>query len=251
MNDKRPSYYDGYNKDDYNKKSKLARAMNVYEKEGILAVLKKIFTFSFYKINYAIFNRYFIVDGKKYYRYFINLYNAVISERVIEIPFANEFLVNSQTKCILEIGNVLSHYFDINHAVVDKYEKGLGIINVDVLDLNPDKRYDLIIAISTIEHVGFDEPVKENGKSKKTVQKIIDLLDNKGIAVITVPLGYNPEIDSIIEHNEIDFTRRYFLKRVSRFNLWKETTMEDAIKCKYGSKYPAANSVAFLLYQKE
>ena len=201
-------------------------------------------------MNYLMFNKFFILDGKKYH-YFINIYNSVVTERVVEIPFAKEFLSKNRGKSILEIGNVLSHYFSINHEIVDKYETNHRIINVDIIDFSTEKKYDLIISISTIEHVGFDEPHKDKGKSKKAILKIIDLLNSNGTAIITVPLGYNPEIDSIILSNEVSFTKKYFLKRVSIWNLWKETTMVDALKYKYGQKYPAANSEAFLIFNKE
>ena len=251
MIDKKSTYYDGYNTaNERENESILIKLRNVYLREGLFALLKKIFIFTIFRINYAIFNKYFMVDGKKF-GYFINAYNAVQGERVIEIPFVKKFLFKSENKEVLEIGNVLSHYFDTFHTVVDKYEKASRVINIDILDFIADRKYDLIISISAIEHVGFDEAIKESGKSKKAILKIIDLLNDRGIALITVPLGYNPEIDSILKNNEFNFTKLYFLKRVSKFNLWKETTREDALKYKYGSKFPAANSVAFLLYKKE
>ena len=251
MTDKGPTYYDGYNiAGEKEKKSLLIKSKGVYERDGILVLLRKAFTYALFKLNYAVFNRYFIVDGKKYH-YFINSYNAVDGERVIEIPFAKEFLFKNENNDFLEIGNVLNNYFDVHHTVVDKYEKAPGIVNHDILDFISDRKYNLIISISTLEHVGFDEPIKENGKSKKAMLKVIELLNNGGTALITVPLGYNPEIDSILKNNEIHFTKQYFLKRVSKFNLWKETTLGDALKYKYGSKFPAANSVALLLYKKE
>ncbi len=254
-------YYDGYNiADEEEKRSFLMKLRMVYRREGLFVLLKKILIFTIFRIDYylfaidyAIFNRYFIVGNKKI-QYFINIYNAVQNERVIEIPFAKEYLFKSENKDVLKIGNVLSHYFNVHHTIVDKYEKTPGVIDIDILDFNSDEKYDLIISISTIEHIGFDEPIKENGKSEKAMLKIIELLNNKGTALITVPLGYNPEIDSILKNNLINFTERHFLKRVSKWNLWKETTLEDALKYKYGSKgltYPTANSVAFLLYKKE
>lgn len=190
-------------------------------------------------------NRYFKVEGRKY-KYLINIHNAVISGRVIEIPFVIDYLrINEyEHKSVLEVGNVLSHYFDFNHEIVDKYEKQSFITNMDIIDYNPNKKYDIIISISTIEHIGFDESIRENGKSKKAIQKIIDLLDDNGIAVITVPLKYNPEIDSIVENNEIKFQKKYFLKRNSRFNLWKETGIEEAMESRYGA------SICFLIYYK-
>ena len=67
---------------------------------------------------------------------------------------------NTSWKNIFEVGSVLSHYFPINHDVLDKYEKGHGVINQDVVDFKPHNKYDLIVSISTLEHVGFDDNTK-------------------------------------------------------------------------------------------
>ena len=258
MNDKRPTYFPGYNiLNEKQEKSKWEKFKTTYKDEGLTSLIKRIFIYTIYginytifSINYTVFNRFFILDGKKYH-YFINIYNSVISERVVEIPFAKEFFLRNRGKTILEIGNVLSHYFSVSHEIVDKYERDPRVINVDIIDFDTEKKYDLIISVSTMEHVGFDELHREMGESKRSILKIIDLLNYNGTAMITVPLGYNPEIDSIILNDEIIFTKKYFLKRVSRFNLWRETTIEDALNYKYGQKYSAANSVAFLIYCKE
>jgi len=249
-NEKEDSMYH-YISDEYDNPSLLKTAINIYKKEGLTATVRKILIYVMYKTDYSIFNRDFNVNGE-IYQYFINRYMAVRSERVVEIPFAMDFLKKNdyEKKRVLEIGNVLSYYFDLHYKIVDKYERGTHIDTVDIIDFNPDEKYDIIISISTIEHIGYDEPVREVGKSKKAFLKIIDLLDNKGIALITVPLVYNPEIDSIITNNEIEFSKRYFLKRISHLNLWKETNMEEAMSYKYGSKYPNANAVAFLIYLK-
>ncbi len=231
----------------------------VYRNEGLSSSVKKLLsyvinkihvTYVIYKIDYTIFNKFFIVDDKRY-RYFINTYNSVTTERVVEIPFAKEFVFKNIGKNVLEVGNVLSHYLSVNYDIVDKYEKSLHVINVDIIEFNSEKKYDLIISISTIEHIGFDETIKKIGKSKEAMLKIVSLLNINGIAVITVPLGYNPEIDSIIMNDEIRFSKKLFLKRVNKLNLWEETTMEDALKYKYGQKYPTANAIAFLLYKNE
>jgi SAM-dependent methyltransferase len=265
MTDKigKSGYYDGYNLGENDDDSNFSKAMNVYKKEGLFTLIKKILTYSVFKINYTVFkinytvfkinytvfNRYFEVDGKRYH-YLINQYNAVLGERVVEVPFIIDFLKKNkyEDKKVLEVGNVLSHYFKFKHKIVDKYEKETYVDNVDIVDFNPGEKYDIIISISTVEHIGYDEPVKEVGKSKRAIQKILDLLDNNGIALITVPLGYNPEIDSIVINKEIEFSKRYFLKRISRLNLWEETKLEEAMNYKYGSKYQFANAVAFLIY---
>jgi hypothetical protein len=53
---------------------------------------------------------------------------------------------------ILEIGNVLSNHVRFEHDVLDKYEFVKGIINEDVVDFRPEKRYDLIVSISTLDY---------------------------------------------------------------------------------------------------
>ncbi len=235
-------YYDGYNLNQT--QSVFRKVIITYKSEGINILIKKIIIYFFYKMNYLTLNRYFNLDNHDY-RYFCNLYNAVVSERVAEISIARRFLNEHQQDDILEIGNVLSHYFDFPHIIIDKYEKHIGIENIDIIDYSTEKKFKAIISISTIEHIGFDEPVSENGKSLKAIRKLMELLEEGGEALITVPLGYNPEIDEIVQR-EFLFSQQYFLKRISRLNLWKQTDLKDALKYKYNSIYPAGNAIAIL-----
>ena len=160
-----------------------------------------------------------------------------------------KFVNEHENKKILEIGNVLSHYFYFDHVIVDKYEKGKGITNIDITEFNPNEKFNAIISISTIEHVGFDEEVKAPGKAFRAIEKVVKLLSENGYALITVPLGYNPEIDDIIRNETVNlhFSKIIYLKRISQLNSWVETTMEDAICRKYGDRYPNANSIAVIL----
>jgi SAM-dependent methyltransferase len=202
-----------------------------------------------YRFNYSVFKKHFTI-GKTRLRYFIDRYNAVRTERVVEIPFAIYELLRQPHSEVLEVGNVLSHYHQFNHDIVDKYELGEGIINSDIVEYRPDRKYDLILSISTIEHIGFDEPVQEKGKAEKAMARIIDLLKPEGTAVITVPLAYNPEIDEIIKNKKFDFLEAHFMKRISRFNLWRETSLDDALIRTYGSRYVYANAIALLIVKK-
>ena len=45
--------------------------------------------------------------------------------------FYKRILENNPNAKILEIGNVLSHYTTVNHEIVDKYEKGINVKNID------------------------------------------------------------------------------------------------------------------------
>ena len=254
MKDKN-SYYYGYNIEDGYDSNKIK---DLLIKDGIKTLTKKILVYIGYKCVF-FFLRYFIINGDKYryHQYKYNSvvgetakYNTIIGERVIEIPFVTRYIKSCNGCKILEVGNVLSHFYQFEHDIIDKYEIGNSVKNIDIVDFDSNMKYDLIISISTLEHVGFDEPVLEPHKPAKALTKIIGLLSNGGMAIITVPLAYNPEIDDIIKNKKIAFSEAHFLKRVSYLNLWRETNLEDGLNCKYGSKYIFANSVAFLIYRK-
>jgi hypothetical protein len=55
---------------------------------------------------------------------------------------------------------VLSYYFKVDHDILDKYEIIDGVINEDVVDFNPLKRYDLIISILSLPSVGWYEDIE-------------------------------------------------------------------------------------------
>lgn len=76
----------------------------------------------------------FIFQGKTY-KYFYHRYNTTWrNERAVEIPIIWDIVKKDKGQSILEVGNVLSHYFSISHDVVDKYERGEVVINEDVIN---------------------------------------------------------------------------------------------------------------------
>jgi SAM-dependent methyltransferase len=164
----------------------------------------------------------------KSYRYFWHRYNATWrNERTIEISIARGFLAGIPPDRVLEIGNVLSHYGPISHEVVDKYEQAEGIRNEDVCNFKSDKKYDLILSISTLEHVGWDEEPKDPSKVLRAFENLQSLLAPGGCLVVTIPLGYNPSLDRMIEEGRISFTERVYLKRKPRRNEWSEVSAAD------------------------
>jgi len=183
------------------------------------------------------------INSKKY-KYFYHWYNTTWrNERTIEIPFALELLKNSSNKKILEVGNVLKNYISSNHIVVDKYCKSEGVINEDVVDLDLSDKYDLILSISTIEHVGWDEDIKDKKKIPKAINHLLKQLKEKGKLFLTFPIGYNPFLDTLLKENEISFDEAIYLKRKSLANEWKEVTLEEVLKSRYNFPYPCANGL--------
>ena len=127
--------------------------------KGIFYVIKRAFSIWIYFVYYKLFSeqKNFIFRGKSY-RYFYDIINNTwMNERSVEISIVMKMVNENKGKRILEIGNVLSNYYDVPHDVVDKYEKAPNVINQDVVDFKTNDKYDLIVSISTLEHVGWDE----------------------------------------------------------------------------------------------
>ena len=194
---------------------------------------------------------------QKTYTYFFHAYNVTFdSERAVEVPIICDVLRDYKEKNVLEVGNVLSHYFDVNHDIVDKYEKGKSIINQDIIDFQPDTVYDLIVSISTLEHVGWDEhPYDTPGeyldqpdKVLFVVQHLKKLLKPRGQLIFTVPLGSNQHLDKLLRADRFQLTRILYLKRISKDNRWEQVDNEAVQKVKYGVPFPGANGLAIGIF---
>lgn len=195
-------------------------------------------------------SRCFSLDGS-FYRYFYARYNHTwANERAVEIPIVYKVVCEHKGKRILEVGNVLSHYFPVRHDVLDKYERGAGVINEDVVDFRPSQKYDLIVSISTLEHIGWDEKPRNPEKLLAAVENLEGHLARGGQLLATLPLGYNPGMDDQLCRNKLPFTRVYCLRRVSRDNRWVESSWHDVEGLKYGDPFPAANGLVIGVIEK-
>jgi len=217
-------------------------------KKYIIRWLINPFPYCYFKIFKSW--RTFKVHGKNY-KYFYHLYNTTWeNERAVEIPIIWEILKEHRGKMILEVGNVMSHYFTVNHDVVDKYEKAKNVINQDIVDYRPSKKYDLIISISTLEHVGWDENPREPEKILRAIDNLKNCLVAGGKLAVTLPLGYNSDLDKFLLDRKIKFTQQYILKRISRDNQWREVNWDDVRNSQYGNPYSKANGLIILIDTK-
>lgn len=180
--------------------------------------------------------RTFRLAGKEY-AYSIDTYNWTwANERTVEVPYFWELVKENSGKNILEVGNVLSHYYTINHEVLDKYEQGPGVINADVVNFDPQKRYDLIISISTLEHVGwhdYDPDEYQPGKCLAVIRHLQDLLEDDGRLIFSFPKGYNAELESYFEKRLIAPKEAYVLRRPLWINTWHECSWEEVLDRNY------------------
>jgi SAM-dependent methyltransferase len=143
----------------------------------------------------------------------------------------------------------LSHYFPANHEIVDKYEKGDGIVNEDIVDFRPGKKYDLIISISTLEHIGWDEEIKEPEKIPRALAHMQELLAPGGTLAVSMPLGYNPHLDELLESGDFPLGKRFYFKKTSRL-IWLEASWEEVCGAKWDEPFEGANGLVFATWEK-
>jgi SAM-dependent methyltransferase len=192
----------------------------------------------------------FTFQGKSY-RYFYHRYNYTwLNERCVEIPIVRERLDKAPPNRTLEVGNVLSHYLPVEHDIIDKYESAPGVISEDVVSFQPDKRYDLIVSISTLEHVGWDEERRQPTKSIDAIANLKSLLAPGGHILFTVPVGYNSELDRAIAAHALGLTQISFLKRVPLVNAWRQVEWDSVANSTYSSFSLSANALAIATYDE-
>ena len=188
----------------------------------------------------------FMFLGKSY-EYSSHEYNETWkNERTIEVPIIWEYVKEYKGKNILEVGNVLSHYFTVDHDVVDKDEVANRVINQDVVDYKPDKKYDLIVSISTMEHIGhFENPGSwvQPQKILVALQNLKNLLSPYGQIIITFGMGYNYLLDAHVKLGNIKFSKMACMRRISKDNEWEETEFGKIKNDEYGKPFNGSNNL--------
>ena len=175
---------------------------------------------------------------------FYSHYNITwCNERAVEIPVARWYLEQSKGR-VLEIGHVLGHYDNCSHLVLDKFEPAEGVINEDITRWETNERFELILSVSTFEHIGFDDDEGEESSTKilAAIAACRIILEPQGRLVVTVPLGYNPDLDHLIETEKLGYDRGWFLLRYGA-RQWKEVSKTKAIGTQFGRPYPFANAI--------
>ena len=186
----------------------------------------------------------FGLDGE-HYPYLFHRYKATwLTERAVEVPVVQR-MVDREAGSVLEVGNVLSHYRAQRHLVVDKYEQAPGVVNRDVLDLADLGRFDLVVAISTLEHVGWDEEPRRPDAALDAVQALRDRLAPGGRLVLTHPVGYNPHLDEALRSGKLSIERAAALRRAGRRTRWEQLPPDAAWRVPYDFLLYSARAVVF------
>jgi hypothetical protein len=180
------------------------------------------------------------------YSYFHHRYNVTwLNERRVEIPIIRAVIAQEQGARLLEIGNVLSHYDrSLVHPVVDRYERPNreNAFAEDAETFTHGFPYDLIVSISTLEHVGHDDAPRDEEKIHRTMLHVRDLLSPHGSLVFTAPVGYSPSLDRLVDEGD-GFLERRCLRRLNAKNEWVEAEWSDVRSTRFHHPYPFANAV--------
>lgn len=141
----------------------------------------------------------FIGLGGRTHRYCDEVYNAArTNERAVEVPIALDW-IRGRAGLGLEVGNVLHHYApDGRWGCIDRDERAVGVTNLDILDFHPTERYDWIVSLSTVEHIGWDDVPRDPDKALAAVAHLRGLLAPAGRLLLSFPSGHHPGLDDAV-----------------------------------------------------
>ena len=173
---------------------------------------------------------------------------TILNERAIECSLAFDFI--EKVKDFIEIGCVMPHYTDHKQPCYDLTEKHINCINKDASEL--DIKGKNILSISSIEHFGTQDYGMKGIDSKKGIEFLKKILSQCNKYFLTVPIGYNRDIDNFIFSN-VPNARFLSKDHNSTVNNWSEKTAKELTESEksYGAKgntknYGWANTVCII-----
>lgn len=185
----------------------------------------------------------FTLDGETYVCVH-HRHNATwLNERAVELSVAKRALDDADCGRVLEVGDVLGHYFRCDHEVVDKYERGRRVIPIDVLDFRPRERYHLVLSVSTLEHVGWDEEPRDPDRALAAVEHLTELLTPGGRLLVTLPVGYNGVLDRAIATGSTPFSSVRALRREASGHTWRELPPSEVWDAPYDRLLYTASAI--------
>lgn len=180
-----------------------------------------------------------------------HLYNSTaMNERGVELAEVRGLIeaLDLDGAKVLEVGNVLAHYPELDamvpdRTIVDKYEDHPRALNVDIMEWS-DEKYDLIIAISTLEHIGTDAEAPGETFPPRALHALLRLrsfLPRGGILFATWPQGHNECLDRM--------TSWGYFNDAAALRVWErgdeawEIRPSDGLPRTYGATQPWAEAV--------
>lgn len=184
-------------------------------------------------------------------------YNTTrLNERAIEVPVALYHL-REHERDALEVGCVLPHYLPWNepdyprHTVLDLYEQWPGIINENVFTWQSPRLYDLVISISTLEHMGGE------AAWLRAFERLRSWVAPGGFLFVTVPgQCADPLHDTLwltpARLSELDVIVKRFDKVYIEMHEWRRIAPPDCLPpLAYDGPTRWANTIYFLEWWRD
>jgi hypothetical protein len=183
----------------------------------------------------------FELDGRRHPYHYARYNLTWLNERAVELPLAMQVVHRGGR--ILEVGNVLAHYGERGHEVVDRYERAPGVRNIDVLALEAGREWDRIVSISTVEHVGVDDEPRDPARAVEAVRLLAGRVAPGGELLITVPVGYNPVLDRALAAGEAGDVRVSALRRTGPGPRWEQAPPDAVLDEGYDYRHKTARAL--------
>jgi hypothetical protein len=165
------------------------------------------------------------------------------SERCLELALGKQALAVHDPGDVLELGNVMPLAGAGGHTVVDKYEQGLGVINEDIVDYTPCRRFRLLLSLSTLEHVGWDEQPCDCEKAERALARLDDLVEPDGAMLVTIPVGYHRRLEQAFTSPDAPFESVTMFAKTSRRATWEIRRLSELSRFHYATPYALGNAI--------
>lgn len=165
------------------------------------------------------------------------------NERCVELGLGRRALEAHAADATLEVGNVMPLHGSSGHTVVDKYERGAGVINEDIVDYDAGRRFSLVLSLSTLEHVGFDEQPSDPAKAPLALSRMASLVADGGALLVTIPVAYNRELEEHFVSSEAPFDEVVLFAKRSRLARWEQRPVDERLQIHYAEPYACGNGL--------
>lgn len=163
------------------------------------------------------------------------------TERTIEVPIGIKWISGKSN--LLEIGAVLPYFCETNHDVIDPSDNKANIRKylheVEITGKN-------VLSISSIEHIGLEEYGNTYTNINGAAESIQRILKESLSCLISVPIGYNLEMDKWIKENQKELNIFTYRKISHRPILWEYNNKLIDLNAEYGKPFQYANLVVFI-----